>query len=227
MTRSHSARFRLRRAVPGLVGLLLAFCSQAQPLKLAMLSPPERSAAGAGFGVRWGAERSTLPINPLMAQAGQAVTLQVDGASAAGFTLDAGGGAVQRLAPGQWRWTAPGKPGAYTLEIRRADGASMRFTALVAVSRQALRGGLLNGYLIGDYPSHPDGQATVPAARGLHRSQRAHRRSAVDAAFAARAVRVQAGRARIALRRRCASGCRWHSRRRSSALPAPASPAVA
>ena len=167
MTRSHSARFRLRRAVPGLAGLLLAFSSQAQPLKLAMLSPPERSAASAGFGVRWGAERSTLSVNPLMAQAGQAVTLQVDGASAAGFTLDAGGGAVQRLAPGQWRWTAPGKPGAYTLEIRRGDGASMRFTALVAVSRQVLRGGLLNGYLIGDYPSHPDGQALYRPPEGF------------------------------------------------------------
>ncbi len=151
-------------AVLGPAGVMPAL---AAPLQLAMLTPASGSSGGAGFSVRWGTERSALAVNPLVARAGQAITLQVEDADSGAFTLDAGAGAVQRLAAAQWRWTAPGKPGAYTLEIRRADGARMRFTALVTTPRQALRGGALNGYLIGNYPSHPSGQALYRPPEGF------------------------------------------------------------
>jgi hypothetical protein len=144
---------------------LLALPTQAEPLQRALLAPaPDHQA---GFGVSWGGERSRLALNPLLAAAGQVVTLAVEDAPVTGFDLDAGAGTVQPLAAGRWRWTAPGKPGAYTLEIRRRDGARMRFTALVTIPRRALRGGLLNGYLIGNYPSHPGGQALYAPPEGF------------------------------------------------------------
>ena len=139
--------------------LAAAGATVAAPLQLAMLTPPATAGGGAGFGVRWGAERSALAVNPLVAAPGQTVTLQVENPAVGRFALDAGAGAVQRLGAAQWRWTAPGKPGAYTLEVARGDGARMRFTALVTTPRQAVRGGMLNGYLIGNYPQHPAGQA--------------------------------------------------------------------
>ena len=155
--------FRRRVArLPGAAVLVLAGVSGATvaaPLQLAMLTPPALAAGGAGFSVRWGAEHSALAINPLVAAPGQAVTLQVENPGRAAFKVDAGAGAVQRLGAARWRWTAPRQPGAYTLEVARGDGARMRFTALVTTPRQAVRGGMLNGYLIGNYPQHPAGQA--------------------------------------------------------------------
>ena len=148
----------LRRAVA--VGALGMACAvPAAPLQVSMLTPTAASSVGAGFRVSWAGESSALAVNPLVAVAGQPVTLRVEDRGPGAFTLDAGAGSVQRLGTGQWRWTAPGKPGAYTLEIDRSDGAHMRFTALVTTPRQAMRGGVLNGYLIGDYPQHPVGQA--------------------------------------------------------------------
>lgn len=155
-------RWLARAACVGVLGLPGAL--PAAPLQLAMLAPAV-AAGSPGFTVRWGSERSALAVNPLVVGAGEAVTLQVEDAGA--FTFDAGAGAVQRLASGRWRWTAPGRPGAYTLEIRRGDGARMRFTALVTTPRQALRGGMLNGYLIGNYPQHPAGQALYRPPQGF------------------------------------------------------------
>lgn len=153
----------LRAGVLGVATGVATGGAGAAPQQVALLTPPAGPptgpSAGTGFGVRWGAERSTLAVNPLLAAPGQAVTLQVENPAGGRFALDAGAGAVQRLGAAHWRWTAPGRPGAFTLEIARGDGARMRFTALVTTPRRAVRGGRLNGYLIGDYPQHPAGQA--------------------------------------------------------------------
>ncbi|HCO44666.1 D-Ala-D-Ala carboxypeptidase family metallohydrolase [Immundisolibacter sp.] len=147
---------RLPAAVLALVAMPFLAPVTAAPLHLAMLTPASAGRSGdVGFTVAWAGERSRLPLNPLLARPGEALELRVVDGAGAHFALDAGAGTVQRLASQHWRWTAPGKPGGYTLEIRRGDGAAMRFTALVAMPRQALRGGALNGYLIGDYPQHP------------------------------------------------------------------------
>lgn len=140
------------------------------PLSVARTAA-EPVAAGAtqlaGFTARWNAERSALAINPLIARPGQVVSVQVEPGGAGGYTFDAGAGSVRRVSTGAWRWTAPGRPGAYTLEIARSDGARMRFTALVTTPRSRVRGGVLNGYLIGDYPQSPRGQALYRAPDGF------------------------------------------------------------
>lgn len=157
---------RLSVAALALAAVSLSAPLAAAPLQLAMLTPATSGRPGdAGFTVAWDGERSRLPLNPLLARPGQAVELRVLDGAGSGFALDAGAGTVQRLAAQRWRWTAPGKPGGYTLEIRRGDGAAMRFTALVAMPRQSLRGGALNGYLIGDYPQHPGGLEVYRAPR--------------------------------------------------------------
>jgi hypothetical protein len=112
----------------------------AAPLQLAMLTPAAAQPGGAGFGVRWGAERSALAVNPLVAAPGQVVTLQVENPAGGRFALDAGAGAVQRLGPAHWRWTAPGRPGAYTLEVARGDGARGFIKLVAPGSARALRG---------------------------------------------------------------------------------------
>ena len=154
----------LRRLPAAVLALATALCLvpvTAAPLRLAMLTPAAADRPDdVGFTVAWDGERSRLPLNPLLARPGQAVELRVLDGTGSGFALDAGAGSVQRLSPQRWRWTAPGKPGGYTLEIRRGDGAAMRFTALVAMPRQALRGGTLNGYLIGEYPRYPGAPET-------------------------------------------------------------------
>jgi hypothetical protein len=151
-----------RRVLAGALAALWAAvaCGRAAPVLPA-------GSSDAGFTVLWNRERSRLPVNPLLAAAGQTVGLSVDDDRVAVFSLDAGAGTVRRLGARAWRWTAPRKPGAYTLEIRRSDGASVRFTALVTIPRQAVRRGVLNGYLIGNYPTHPRGDALYRPPEGF------------------------------------------------------------
>ena len=68
------------------------------------------------------------------------------------------GTAVQQGAR-QWRWTAPERPGAYTLKVkgpgRSEEHDEITVHAFVMVPATDVANGLLNGYRIGEYPSTP------------------------------------------------------------------------
>jgi hypothetical protein len=151
------------------VGVLLWLGASSSPVAARTAPAPAVDGAAelAGFTARWNGERSALAVNPMIAAPGQVVNVQVEPGGEGTYTFDAGVGTLRRVSPAAWRWTAPTRPGAYTLEIARGDGARMRFTALVATPRSRVRRGVLNGYLIGDYPQSPAGQALYRAPEGF------------------------------------------------------------
>ena len=70
-----------------------------------------------------------------------------------GVTL-AGDVAASLLAPGKWRATAPARPGAYGLLLRRGSDR-MRLNVVVMHPASKVVDGHLNGYRIGAYPAKP------------------------------------------------------------------------
>jgi len=73
-----------------------------------------------------------------------------------GFDVSAGDGLLERISELAWSWTAPRDPGLRTLSVyRRSTGESARLNVFVMVPATNLRGGVLNGYRIGDYPAKP------------------------------------------------------------------------
>jgi Peptidase M15 len=84
---------------------------------------------------------------------GEKIPLTVEHPST-GFQALTDAGGLQYLAAGSWRWTAPTRPGHYSIDIRRADGAELRLQVFVMVPANDIHHGRLNGYRIGHYPTH-------------------------------------------------------------------------
>ncbi len=109
------------------------------------LSPFSVRAQGVDLGYR----EFALFVMP-----GETIPLRVLDSTAA-FKAQADGGRLQTTTAANWRWTAPTRPGHYTLQIIRADGARMRLQAFVMVPASAMHNGRLMGYRIGQYPARP------------------------------------------------------------------------
>src|SRR5262245_27211205 len=79
------------------------------------------------------------------------------------YSLTADKGAVAQFGRHKWRWTAPDKPGVYTLRFegppRMLEGLTqndaIELRVFVMVPASAVRDGVLNGYKIGSYPTKP------------------------------------------------------------------------
>lgn len=96
------------------------------------------------------------------------------------YVLRASAGTSVRTAPGSWSWSAPDRPGAYRVVVRRVPGGeagegrrgssgaaaadSVVLNAVVLVPFSRLRDGRVDGYRIGEYPAEP--------YRGLERYRR-------------------------------------------------------
>ena len=112
----------------------------------------------AGFAIHFHGERSAFTDAAVVTMPGAAVIF--DAAGPAGeYTLKTDHGtAIQRSAR-QWRWTAPDRPGTYTLNFKgpgaREAHDEIAVHAFVMVPATDVRNGLLNGYPIGAYPSTP------------------------------------------------------------------------
>jgi len=79
----------------------------------------------------------------------------VDAEPAADARLEATGGALDEVGPGEWRWIAPEEPGRIERLTVRAGGDSLRLHAFVLVPRVAQEDGRVEGYRIGSYPAEP------------------------------------------------------------------------
>ena len=64
-------------------------------------------------------------------------------------------GHEQPARQGGWTWHAPTEPGWYPLVILGRRGDSVLVNVFVLVPFDALRGGRLNGYRVGEYPAFP------------------------------------------------------------------------
>jgi len=105
---------------------------------------------------------------------GERVPVAVDD-SPGSYSLHASAGTVRTLGDNRWRWTAPGKPGHYELDVRRADGKRVRLESFVMVPATRVRHGRLNGYRIGHYPKihHAAHAAAYAPPRGFVKVTRA------------------------------------------------------
>ncbi|MDE2234559.1 MAG: peptidase M15A [Gammaproteobacteria bacterium] len=90
----------------------------------------------------------------LFAMPGEKLSISVPHALAV-YQAHADAGRLIASGAARWYWTAPAKPGHYSIEIRRGDGASLRLQTFVMVPASAMRNGRLKGYRIGRYPSRP------------------------------------------------------------------------
>ncbi len=92
----------------------------------------------------------------------------------AAYDVQAAAGALKRLRPRVWEWTAPAAKGLHplTLSRQRADGRAsserMTLNAFVLVPLGEVDQGSLNGYRIGSYPLQPlKGLAIYKPPRGF------------------------------------------------------------
>ncbi|HEX6549513.1 MAG TPA: D-Ala-D-Ala carboxypeptidase family metallohydrolase [Gammaproteobacteria bacterium] len=90
----------------------------------------------------------------LFAMPGEVVPVSVPD-SMAHFQTQSTAGNWRALGVNSWQWTAPVKPGHYTLDITRDDGARIRLETFVLVPATEVHNGKLNGYRIGHYPQRP------------------------------------------------------------------------
>lgn len=78
----------------------------------------------------------------------------VDGGEAR-FYLDIDGGELSQSAKWKWRWTAPTTPGLQRVDVYRDNSLRIRLNIFVMRPAAEVRGGMLNGFKIGDYPAKP------------------------------------------------------------------------
>ena len=87
---------------------------------------------------------------------GESVTIDAVGGPPGDYNATSDDGVLLRLAPRQWRWTAPAAARLCTL---RVDGPASKNTialrVFVMVPASNVKNGLLNGYRIGQYPAKP------------------------------------------------------------------------
>jgi Peptidase M15 len=99
---------------------------------------------------------------------GTTATLEARGGPPGTYVLTAKDGiAVQRTAR-TWRYTAPERPGLYTLKVDPpAKKHAIDMHVFVMVPAAQVKRGWLNGYLIGDYPAATTTQSAYAPPRGF------------------------------------------------------------
>ncbi|MCA9770795.1 MAG: hypothetical protein KC466_00210 [Myxococcales bacterium] len=136
------------------------------------------------FTVKFNGESSAYDVLGLYVLPGEALTFEVPGARSGAFRLTADEGAVGALGPGRWRWRAPNHHGLHRIRITRVGGATMTLNAFVLVPARQVRGGMLNGYRIGEYPKKPfKGQSIYEPPRGFVEVTEANRDTLVAPHF--------------------------------------------
>ena len=134
--------------------LLLVVC-----LLTAVLSVPAAGALDtktASFALTFHDETSAYRDTALVVMPGAAVVFNTAGGPPGDYAATTGDGTLVQQGAHQWRWTAPDRPGTYLITF---EGPGKKDTiaahAFVMVPATHMKGGLLNGYRIGEYPATP------------------------------------------------------------------------
>jgi hypothetical protein len=90
------------------------------------------------------------------AMPGEKIPLALSAPAARLHSLDAPQGALVATGPNKWTWTAPVKPGTYSIEVKNPAGKEIaEFSVFVMVPSTEVRDGVLNKFRIGSYPATP------------------------------------------------------------------------
>src|SRR5687767_5433916 len=100
------------------LALVVVEAGRRPPAELPSLAPPPTGydPGLAGFAVRAGELDVPYRVFGLFVRPGEAVPLAV-ASPGARVEAEAAGGALARVGPGRWRWTAPAAPGLYPLRF--------------------------------------------------------------------------------------------------------------
>jgi peptidase M15-like protein len=106
-----------------------------------------------GFAVSFNGETSPYRDTSAFLMPGATTTLEVINGAAGKYALTVKEGSAIQQSVRRWRYTAPTRPGLYTVKI---DGPASRdsidLNVFVLVPASQVKQGWLNGYLIGAYP---------------------------------------------------------------------------
>jgi hypothetical protein len=134
--------------------LLLALGLTSTPA--ADTAPKKYDTKTASFAVTFHGETSAYRDSSAIIMPGAAVIFDAIGGPPGDYAMTTTDGIMVQQGVRRWRWTAPSRPGTYTL---RFDGPGKKDAiavhAFVMVPATAVRNGMLNGYLIGAYPAKP------------------------------------------------------------------------
>ncbi len=152
-------RFTLAYRLFLAVGLMLLVVAPLLTTKPAVAHATDRctdaSTTSSAFALDYEGLETRSPISSAFLLPRQTFDMQVQRATPAeSVTVQASAGTVSRAGSSEWRWSAPAEPGDYRLQIAgacKADSAIVQ--AFVMVPASAARGGSLNGFRIGTYPS--------------------------------------------------------------------------
>ena len=110
----------------------------------------------ASFALTYHGERSAYRDASVIVMPKAAVVFNAVGGPPGDYAMTTTDGIAVQQGVQQWRWTAPARPGTYTLTFEgpgRKDAIAVH--AFVMVPASEVKRGLLNGYRIGAYPAKP------------------------------------------------------------------------
>ena len=110
----------------------------------------------ASFAITFHDETSAYRDTAVVVMPGAAVVFNAIGGPVGDYDAATGAGTLVQQGIHQWRWTAPDRPGTYLVTFEgpgKKDGIAVH--AFVMVPATEVKGGLLNGYRIGDYQATP------------------------------------------------------------------------
>jgi Peptidase M15 len=137
-----------------LVAILLS--TFASVLPAADTGPRKYDTKTASFAVTFHGEASAYRDSSAILMPGADVVFDAIGGPPGDYAMTANDGVMVQQDVRRWRWTAPPRPGTYTLTFAgpgEKDAIAMH--AFVMVPATAVKHGMLNGYRIGAYPATP------------------------------------------------------------------------
>jgi uncharacterized protein YcbK (DUF882 family) len=134
--------------------LLVAACLL--PMVIAAAADEKFDTRTASFAVTFHDETSAYRDAAVIVLPGASVVFQTVGGPPGDYAAVTSDGTLVQQGLHQWKWTAPDRPGTYLVTF---EGPGKKDTiavhGFVMVPATEVKGGLLNGYRIGEYPPPP------------------------------------------------------------------------